>query len=134
MCGHGSPTGLFSVGQFKTRIGSIGYVINNETVPFLQNKECILIWCNADVYFHTYKLKGFSTSMFISEVGEAHYCGLPNTPQNVVDESNNTFALEMGSVINKPINEVFNGIKQSYGLLAESNPVAQYNWRRFHLN
>jgi hypothetical protein len=44
MMGHGAPSGLFSVGQFPN---SRGLIIDEDTVPLLQNKECIFIWCNA---------------------------------------------------------------------------------------
>jgi hypothetical protein len=131
MLGHGSVLGLFSVGQFPR---TLGYIIDIYTVDLLRDKECILIWCNADKYFHQYNLKGFSTSMFISEVGEATYCGLSNISQEIVDESNDMFALEMGEVINKPIREIYDNIKQKYGVLVENNPVAHYNWTRFNIN
>jgi hypothetical protein len=133
MMGHGSPAGLFACGMFRGCVNN-AMIIDVNTVPALQNKECILIWCNADKYFHRYNLKGFSTSMFISEVSEARYCRVYGTDQEIVDESNNYFAIEMGKISNKPIREIYSGIKSSYGILAESNPVAYYNWSRFHLN
>ena len=71
--------------------------------------------------------------MFISEVGEANYCGLPGTPQEVVDESNNTFAELLGSVINKPLNEAYQHTKYYYDKLAEVNTVALYNSNRLYL-
>jgi hypothetical protein len=130
MMGHGSPQGLFAVGQF----GSLSYIIDGHNVDLLKDKECILIWCNADRFFHTHSLKGFSTSMFISEVEEANYCGLPHTPQDIVTESNDYFASELGKISNKSIREIYDGIKQNYGILAENNPVAYYNWSRFYIN
>ena len=76
MMGHGSPGGLFSVGQFP---GSNGYIISHATVDLLQNKECIFIWCNADKFVEEHNLKGLYSGMFISEVMEANYCGLQGT-------------------------------------------------------
>ena len=58
MMGHGSPGGLFSVGQFP---GSNGYIISHATVDLLQNKECIFIWCNADQFVETH-----------NQIGRAH--------------------------------------------------------------
>jgi hypothetical protein len=72
--------------------------------------------------------------MFISEVSEASFCGLPNTLQSVVDESNNQFAAIVGKVINEPLREAYKDIRQQYKILAENNSVAQYNYERLYLN
>jgi hypothetical protein len=130
MMGHGSPWGLFSVGRF---IGSNGYVIDHDTVKLLRDKQNVFIWCNADKFVNKHQLEGLYSGMFISEVGEAIYCGLPGTAQSVVDESNNTFANLLGSVINKPLNEAYEYIKHYYDILAEVNPVALYNTNRLYL-
>jgi len=130
MMGHGSPWGLFSVGRF---IGSNGYVIDHDTVELLRDKQNVFIWCNADKFVNKHQLEGLYSGMFISEVGEAIYCGLPGTAQEVVDESNNTFANLLGSVINKPLNEAYEYTKHYYDILAEVNPVALYNTNRLYL-
>jgi hypothetical protein len=134
MMGHGSPSGLFAVGQFGIQGMIIGHIIDRETVPLLQNKECIFIWCNADKFVETYNLKGLYSGMFISEVGEANYCGLPGTPQDTVTESNDFFAKELGSVSEKSLDEMYQHIRYSYGMLAEGNAVAEYNHNRLYLN
>jgi hypothetical protein len=130
MMGHGSPQGLFAVGQF----GMQGMIIGHSTVPLLENKECIFIWCNADKFVERYNLKGLYSGMFISEVSEASYCGLPGTPQDVVDESNDFFAAEFGLVSDKPLTEIYNTVKYNYNILAEDNPIAEYNSERLYLN
>jgi len=131
MMGHGSPGGLFAVGQF---IDSQGYIISHGTADILKDKECIFIWCNADRFVETHTLKGLYSGMFISEVGEANYCGLPGTPQDIVDESNDVFAKELGLVAERSLSEMYECIKNSYGILAEGNPVAEYNHNRLYLN
>jgi hypothetical protein len=131
MMGHGSPNGLFSVGQFA---GAWGYVIDQTTVSLLQDKECIFIWCNADQFVNKHKLKGFYSGMFVSEVSEASYCGMPNTPQFIVEESNDVFAKEFGLVSDKPLVEAYEYVRDTYGVLAEDNPVAKYNHYRLYLN
>ena len=130
MMGHGSPGGLFSVGQFESQ----GFIINYTTVPLLQDKECIFIWCNADRVVEANNLKGLYSGMFISEVSEANYCGLSGTSQAVVNESNEYFARELGLVSNKSLSETYEAIKYSYTMLAESNAVAEYNSNRLYLN
>jgi len=130
MMGHGSPYGLFSVGQFE---GKNGYVIDDTMVPLLQEKECISIWCNADQFMSKHDLYGFYSGMFISEVGEAYYCGLPGTPQDVVTTSNNYFAQLLGEVINEPLSVMYDHVMSNYGLIIEDNPVANYNHDRLYL-
>ena len=132
MMGHGSPWGLFSVGKFKVLDS---YIISNEEVHLLlQKKNSIFIWCNADKFVNRHQLKGFYSGMFISEVGEASYCGLPGTSQEIVNESNDSFADMLGKIIDKPLHETYRNIKQQYKILAESNPVAKYNHERLYLN
>ena len=73
--------------------------------------------------------EGFGLPLF-----EAAYCGLPNTPQDIVDESNNFFANEFGKVSGQSLAEAYEYIRDTYGVLAESNPVAKYNHYRLYLN
>jgi hypothetical protein len=130
MMGHGAPNGLFSVGQFPQ---TYGLIVNVDTVPLLQNKECIFIWCNADQFVTKHNLKGLYSGMFISEVGEAHYCGLPGTPQSIVDTSNDSFARWMGENANMALNEIYHNTMDNYEVLAMDNPVADYNAQRLCL-
>ena len=132
MMGHGSPWGLFSVGKFTD---TTPYIIDHTMVYLLlQKQNSVFIWCNADQFVNRHQLKGLYSGMFISEVGEAMYCGLPNTPQDVVTESNDSFATMLGNVIDKPIRDAYNEVKKQYSLLAESNAVALYNSNRLYLN
>jgi hypothetical protein len=131
MMGHGSPSGLFSIGQFPN---THSYIIDMDTVSLLQDKECIFIWCNADKFVERFNLKGLYSGMFISEVHEANYCNLPNTSQDIVTESNEYFAKELGSVSEQSLDEMYQHIKYTYGMLAEGNAVAEYNHNRLYLN
>lgn len=135
MMGHGSPGGLFSMGKFGDD-GSFGrgYIIDYSFVPVLKEKDNnVFIWCNADMFVFYNDLKGFYSGMFISEVGEALYCGLPGTTQDIVDESNHTFAQIVGEVITQPVDSVYSHVKLNYSMLTENNPVALYNYKRLYL-
>ena len=68
MLGHGSPSGLFSVGRFTN---SWGYIIEEISSMYLRGKQMMCIWCNADEFVFRNKLKGLYTGMFISEMSEA---------------------------------------------------------------
>ena len=132
MCGHGSPLGLFSVGQFPD---TKGYVIGSNMVETLSKKDnSIFIWCNADQFVNYHKLKGFYSGMFISEVGEAYYCGLHGTKQDSVDESNYGFVNMLSECINEPQEVMYDTIMENYGKIAEVNPVALYNHKRLYLS
>jgi len=136
MMGHGSPGGLFNVGQF-TDCGSKygGYIIDQSIVPLLKQKDnSVFIWCNADKFVDTFKLEGFYSGMFISEVGEALYCGLPGTEQDQVDESNYGFVNIISKYINEDKNVIHEKVTSEYGLIAEDNPVALYNNLRLYIN
>ncbi len=130
MMGHGSPGGLFSVGQFKdTR----GFIIDDSMVNHLKKKENnVFIWCNADKFVEYHELRGFYSGMFISETGEASYCGLPGTSQDVVDESNYGFCNIISKYINQNTDIIYENVKKEYGLIAEENSVAFYNNLRLY--
>ena len=130
MMGHGSPGGLFNVGRF---INCGAYIIDQQMVPLLKEKDnSVFIWCNADKFVDIFGLKGFYSGMFISEVGEATYCGLPGMSQEVVDESNYGFCNIIAKYINDDKELIHENVKKEYGLIAEENPVALYNNNRLY--
>jgi hypothetical protein len=99
-----------------------------------QKDNSVFIWCNADKFVDTFKLEGFYSGMFISEVGEALYCGLPGTEQDQVDESNYGFVNIISKYINEDKNVIHEKVTSEYGLIAEDNPVALYNNLRLYIN
>lgn len=130
MMGHGSPGGLFNVGRF---LNCGAYIIDQQMVPLLKEKDnSVFIWCNADKFVDIFGLKGFYSGMFISEVGEATYCGLPGMSQEVVDESNYGFCNIIAKYINDDKELIHENVKKEYGLIAEENPVALYNNNRLY--
>lgn len=132
MMGHGSPGGLFSVGAFKE---TGGFIIDQTMVSTLKEKNnSVFIWCNADKFVNHHDLKGFFSGMFISEIGEAYYCGLPGTKQYVIDESNFGFCNILSEVINEPQESAYKHVMSKYGQIAENNPVALYNHNRLYLS
>jgi len=128
MCGHGTPNGLLSVGQFGKGV----FIINQGSVPYLMGKECVYIWCNSDMFVEKHNLNGFYSGMFISEVGESMFCGFKGITQHQVSSSNYTFSEIVGRYINKPLNEVYQNVMTEYGELCESNPIVKYNHERLY--
>ena len=130
MCGHGTPKGLLSVGQFDTQFG---YIIDETFIDVLSEKtENIYIWCNADQFVRKHNLKGFYSGMFVSEVGESIYCGIPS-PQDIVTESNDTFSNILSKYINNNVSVIHKEVKKEYGEFSLSNPIGYYNNKRLYL-
>jgi hypothetical protein len=100
-----------------------------------QKTNNIFIWCNADQFVTRHGLKGFYTGMFISETGEAAYCGLPGTPQDMVDESNHGFVKILSEALQgtRDTSVLFEQTSNTYSLIADINPVAKYNHNRLYL-
>lgn len=63
LMGHGSPSGLFGRNW-------MGYVVDRRNAHLLKGREVIGIWCYAKDFGKAMGLKGFFTSMFISNYGE----------------------------------------------------------------
>jgi hypothetical protein len=132
MMGHGSSNGLFAVGDWPDKHS---YIIDESIVNILSKKDnSVFIWCNADGFVNKFKLKGFFSGMFISEVSEANYCGVLNTTQDVINESNYGFVNIVSEHIYKPQDEMYNQITNKYNILAKYNKVASYNSIRLYLN
>lgn len=130
MMGHGSPGGLFGVGMFTDKSA---YIIDQSIVPALLKKDNnVFIWCNADKFVEIYGLKGFYSGMFISEVGEATYCGIPGMDQETVDESNYGFVNIIGKYITEDTKTIHKNVLKEYSVIAENNPVAYYNFNRLY--
>jgi len=128
--GHGTPNGLLSVGRFKD---SWGFIVDHSFVDVLSEKtENIFIWCNADKFVRKHNLKGFFSGMFISEVGESEYCGVPST-QDIVTESNDTFSNILSKYINDNVSVIHKKVTKEYGKFSETNPIGFYNNNRLYL-
>jgi len=114
--GHGYPGGLFMSH------------INPEVVYLLREIECICIWCNADQFVNKYKLTGFYTGMFISEVGEANYFNI-NASQEQVDISNNMFSELVAQYVDEPSATLHQIIKDRYYTTC---PIVKFNNDRLY--
>jgi hypothetical protein len=126
MLGHGSPSGLFSCGQF----GMDGMIIDRSMVAALGNKKNnIYIWCNADKFVNLYYLKGFYTGMFISEYSEASYCGVSSF-NGEVEQSNDLFADVVGRSILMEAKNIQANTKLLYHI--QRSEINKYNNERLY--
>jgi hypothetical protein len=129
MLGHGSSSGLFNV----SGIGKGVMVIGESMVEELRDKQLIAVWCNADKFIEHHQLPALYSGMFISEVGEARYCGVQGD-QAMVDESNNVFAALLGRMLGESTTDlktIHSMVGESYEELGEVNAVAKYNSDRW---
>lgn len=119
LLGHGNSNGLIDVKNKRIIVGS-------EFVYLLKDKLCIGIFCYANLFFKRYKLKGFYTGMFISEISEAlEYYLMTNKEE--IDESNITFAELMSKYHND-----FDSIIKYYR--NDQNVVQSFNRERLGYN
>ena len=131
MMGHGSPSGLFAMGQFFT---NAPYIIDQTIVPFLMTKkDNVFIWCNADRFTQRHGLSGLYSGMYVSEFDEALYCGIWDVDLKWITESNNGFSSNLSKYINDPIDVLYKNLMNGYGLLAQNNPIAKFNHERLFL-
>ena len=109
------------------------YVIDDSHVELLRGKKLTTIWCNADQFIEWNDLSGFYTGMFISEKGEAALIGTESAEQWEVDESNYGFVSIVRQFIDASAEELHEALRAEYGVMAEYNPVARYNYRRLYV-
>jgi len=129
--GHGTPSGLLSVGQF---LGNPSHIVDDMSAKYLADKkENIYIWCYASDYVKKHKLTGFASGMFISEVGEANYCGIPHQTKKDIDIQCEYFCNLVGAAINMPSKELYKFVSQEFGEMTVHCKVAEYNHRRLYL-
>jgi hypothetical protein len=130
--GHGTPLGLLSVGQFT---GNDAHIVDSSFAEMLRAKsKNIFIWCYAYQFAKKHQIPSFSTDMFISELREAKSMGIRNATQSQVEESNACFVREISKTIHLPIEGIYQSlINSEYASLSKTNPVARYNYCRFHL-
>ena len=128
MMGHGSPNGLFSVGQFGDTKN--GMIIDATMLTALARKpNNVYIWCNADRFVEYFHLNGFYSGMFVSEYGEAVWCKVP-TVIGDVEVSNDLFAEIVGKNIMMEAKNIHDNTKLLYHI--EGNKVAKYNNERLY--
>jgi hypothetical protein len=129
--GHGTPSGLMSVGQFPIQDFLI---LDTSFVEVLRSKENnIFIWCYAYEFAKRYDIPCFSTNMFISDQFEAMYMGIKNATSNHIEESNSCFVKEISKCVHMSTKEIYDFmLKSEYANLSKKNTIAAYNFERLH--
>ena len=92
MLGHGCGGGLFGA-DFKEN------AIDYKNAHLLKGRDCIGIWCYAKNFARNYGLKGYFTSMFISNGGEAKSFGYKDATEEDVFAEVAVFAERVNTLI-----------------------------------
>jgi hypothetical protein len=111
MLGHGARDGLFSLSWDEP------FIVSSSNVHALRQKpDSVYIWCHASEFVSRHQLNGFASGMFISEVSEARFCGIPPAAcrQSDVDASNELFVRLVAEHIEAPVSEMFERVRAAY--------------------
>ncbi len=73
------------------------------------------------------------SGMFISEIQEAEYYGFDNMDWDLIDQSNERFALIVSRYINESIDVLYQNLCYDYEILSRTNPIARFNFDRLYL-
>lgn len=119
MLGHGTDDGLLK----SPSKGGFGFVVDSTLVYLLREKTCVCIWCNADVFFLKYKLKGFCTGMIISDYDEALMYSIYPFKGSDIEQSNTLFAECIKESIDSPT--MIYEVRKNY--CSEVNPIIKFN-------
>jgi len=122
--GHGFQCGLFDA--------SYKCILSDEHASALKKGvENVFIWCYASDFMRAHDLKGFATGMFISEVREADFFGVPAS-EDEINASNDLFASIVGDCLHFPSATIYERVLRDY--VIPGNKVVEYNRARMYLS
>lgn len=104
-CGHGTSSGLLSPtwGDF---------LLDEDNVRHISARRVIGIWCHAAQFAESVELKGFFSSMFISNIREAHVENCIGSSADVITEQEVLFCKRVNQLIldNVPMDQWLNAL------------------------
>lgn len=121
MCGHGSPHGLFNPNW------NLGYLVDRNNSSLIKAKRVIGIWCYARAFAESVKLKGFYSSMFISNSNEAKVNNIYSVSDKEITEQEILFCERLNSLIKEdcPMNTWIDLLRSKADY---NNPVVKFNY------
>ncbi len=122
ICGHGDSTGVYN------HMWN-GYIITSKDVELLRKQQAIIgVWCYAGNFADAYNLKGFFTSMFISNTDEAMDILQTKYSEQEIVEENIWFSKKLNELIHSgiPMEQWFQ-ILQDHSINSEKKFV-KYNY------
>lgn len=91
LCGHGTPDGLLSP--------SLSVLVGAHNVRSIKARRVIGVWCDAAQFAEKVGLKGFFSSMFISNPIEACLCGCFESSAEVITQQEMLFCKRVNRLI-----------------------------------
>lgn len=122
MCGHGSPNGLFN-----PNFNNGSFLISNKNKHLIKAKRIIGVWCHAKEFAIQNDMKGFWSSMFISNRMEAMLNGINSISNKCIWNEEKLFC----DRLNKLIKNYIPMKKWIYDLKSKAdykNPVVKFNY------
>jgi hypothetical protein len=122
MCGHGTPMGLLNPG-FKGG----AYLIDQSNYKKIRCNRIVAVWCHAKDFAETYGVKGFWSSMFISNSGEASMNGITSVSGKSITEQEILFCVRLNELIKNyaPMKTWIPKLKEQADY---SNEVVKFNY------
>jgi len=118
MLGHGTDEGLIAM----TTSYDYRWLVGSSLVYLLREKECVSIWCNADVFVK-------KSGMIVSEGNEANLYCIKSTSDEI-EFSNVLFANSVKDAINAP--NMLAEMKVKYD--HDTNPIIDFNKKNLYEN
>lgn len=92
--GHGTPDGLLSP-NWEDGI----FLLDAGNVHLIRARNVYCCWCYASAFCETYGLHAFATSMFISNTGEAYYCGISEIDSTSIHDQNERYMRQINGLL-----------------------------------
>lgn len=123
MCGHGTPEGLIN----PNFTDYDRYLIDRRNKDLIRAKSIVGIWCHAKDFAERYGVRGFWSSMFISNLMEAHVNGIYNTDSGTITHDETMFCLFTNYLIRNNVPQE-NWIDVLCKCVDFNDPVIRFNY------
>lgn len=123
MCGHGTPEGLIN----PNFTDYDRYLIDRRNKDLIRAKSIVGIWCHAKDFAERYGVRGFWSSMFISNLMEAHYNHIYNTDSGTITHDETMFCLFTNYLIRNNVPQE-NWIDVLCKCVDFNDPVIRFNY------
>lgn len=122
MCGHGTPNGLLCP-NFKEGT----YLINGSNKDKIRCNRVIGIWCHAKDFAERQGMRGFWSSMFISNRGEAMGNGINTVSSKSITDQEILFCVRLNDLIRNyvPMKTWVETLREQADY---TNPVVKFNY------
>ena len=123
MCGHGTPEGLIN----PNFTDYDRYLVDSRNKNLIRAKSIVGIWCHARDFAERYGVRGFWSSMFISNLMEAHYNHIYNTDARTITHDETMFCLFTNYLIRNNVPQE-NWIDVLCKCVDFNDPVIRFNY------